>query len=48
MRDHDLLKKDGTNQNLDDNRMTVEEAVATIMIAADRRVRKVIHFFFFQ
>jgi hypothetical protein len=47
MRDHDLLKSEKIIENLNtdiDSRMTVEEAVEIILIAADRRVRKVIKF----
>jgi len=42
MRDHDLLQRFKTEEmNETDNRMSVEECVNRIMLAADKRARKV-------
>jgi len=42
MRDHDLLQRFQTEEmNEKDNRMSVEECVNRILLAADKRARKV-------
>jgi len=43
MRDHDLLQRFKTEEmNETDNRMSVAECVNRIMLAADKRARKVL------